>query len=170
MQVFHKDAINPFISGWVNVESRLETDKNDIITVKGNISGIDSTITTIEGEITAIQGEVGANTAVIADITPIVAADTVAVAGLVPLVAGHTIGITSLVIDNGNSLKKANIDAGDIGLFQTVGGAFLNIVFNTDHFKDKAILATNREFSLTDIYANLPTTKNNNITWYDQKQ
>jgi hypothetical protein len=94
-----------------------------------------------------------------------VAADTVAIAGLVPLVAGHTIAITSLIIDNGNSLKNANIDAGDIGLFQTVGGAFLNIVFDTDHFKDIALLATNREFNLSDEYANLPTTKNNKITW-----
>ncbi len=109
---------------------------------------MDSTITTIEGVIAAIQGEVGANTVAIADITPIVTADTIAIAGLVPLVAGHTIAITSFIIDNGNSLKKANIDAGDIGLFQTVGGAFLKIVFNTDHFKDKAISATNREFNL----------------------
>ncbi len=36
---------------------------------------------------------------------------------------------------------------------------------NTDHFKVKAILATNREFNLNDEYANLPTTKNNKITW-----
>ncbi len=148
LQVYHKDILNPLNNGWVNVESRLETDKNDIITIKGNILGIDSTLTTIEGEIGTIQGEVTTNTVAIADITPIVAADTIARAGLVPLAAGHTIAITALTIADGNSLKEANIDAGDIGLFQTVGGAFLNIVFNTNHFKDKAILATNREFNL----------------------
>jgi hypothetical protein len=73
-----------------------------------------------------MQGEVGANTVAIADISPIVAADTIAIAGLVPLVAGHTIAITSLIIDNGKGLKKANIDAGDIGLFQSRRGIFNN--------------------------------------------
>ncbi len=70
-----------------------------------------------------------------------------------------------MTVDVGNCLKKANIDAGDIGLYQTIGGAFLNIVYNTNHFKDVPVLATYREFNLKDEYANLPTTKNNKITW-----
>jgi len=53
LNVYHTDILNPFNNGWVNVDVRLETDKNDIITIKANISGIDSTITGIEGEIVA---------------------------------------------------------------------------------------------------------------------
>ena len=165
LQVYHKEILNPFNNGWVNVESRLETDKNDIITIKANISGIDSTISTIEGEIVALQGEVATNTADIIANNGITTANTAAIVANGLITTANTIAITGLVISDGNSLKKANIDAGDIGLFQTIGGAFLNIVFNQNHFKDVAILATNREFNLNDEYANLPTTKNNKITW-----
>ena len=165
LQVYHKDIINPFNDGWVNVESRLETDKNDIITIKANISGIDSTISTIEGEIAALQGEVTTNTADIIANNSVTAANTAAIVANGVITTANSLAITGLLISDGNSLKKANIDAGDIGLFQTIGGAFLNIVFNQNHFKDVAILATNREFNLNDVYANLPTTKNNKITW-----
>ena len=159
LQVYHEDILNPLTSnGWVNVESRLEQNKKTITSIEANLSGI-------EGEITTLQGEIATNTAAIADITPIVTAHTIAIGGLVPLVGGHTIAITGLVTDVGNCLKKVNIDAGDIGLYQTIGGAFLNIVYNTNHFKDVPVLATNREFNLKDEYANLPTTKNNKITW-----
>ena len=148
-----------------NNVDRLETDKNDIITIKANISGIDSTITGIEGEIVALQGEVATNTADIIANNTVTAANTGAIAANGIITGANTLAITGLTISDGNSLKKANIDAGDIGLFQTVGGAFLNIVFNTDHFKDVAIVATNRQFNLNDEYANLPATKNNKITW-----
>jgi hypothetical protein len=114
LQVYHKDILNPLTSNcWVNVESRLEQNKNSITSIEANLSGL-------EGEITALQGEVTTNTAAIADITPIVAADTIAIGGLTPLVGGHTIAIGSLIVDVGNCLKKANIDAGDIGLYQTI--------------------------------------------------
>jgi hypothetical protein len=159
LQVYHKDILNPLTSnGWVNVESRLEQHKNSITSIQANISGL-------EGEITGLQGEIATNTAAIADITPIVTANTVAIGGLTPLVGGHTIAIGSLIVDVGNCLKKANIDAGDIGLYQTIGGAFLNIVYNTNQFKVVPVLGTNRELNLKDEYANLPTTKNNKITW-----
>ena len=89
LQVYHKDIINPLNDGWVNVESRLEQNKNSITSIQANISGL-------EGEITGLQGEIATNTAAIADITPIVAADTIAIGGLTPLVGGHTIAIGSL--------------------------------------------------------------------------
>ena len=153
LNVYHTDILNPFNNGWVNVDDRLETDKNDIITIKANISGIDSTITGIEGEIVALQGEVGTNTADIIANNTVTAANTAAITANGIITGANSLAITGLIISDGNSLKKANIDAGDIGLFLTVGGAFLNIVFNTDHFKDVAIVATNRQFNLNDEYA-----------------
>ena len=80
-------------------------------------------------------------------------------------IADRQTAINAVNVELGNCLKKVNVDAGNIGLFQSVGGAFLNIVFNTTHFKDVSILATNRQFNLNDVYANLPSTKNNVITW-----
>ncbi len=154
LQVYHTDIINPLNDGWVNVDDLLEQNKNSITSIEANLSGL-------EGEITALQGEIATNTAAIAEIEPIVAAGTITVAGLVPLVGRHTIAISGLILDVGHCLKKANVDAGDIGLYQGIGGAFLNIVYNTDHFKDVPILATNRQFNLNDEYANLPTAKNN---------
>ena len=63
-------------------------------------------------------------------------------------------------------IKNDNTYSGDIGLFSAVGGSFLNIVFNASHFKDVAVVGlVNRQFNLNDTYANLPTTKNNVITW-----
>ena len=63
-------------------------------------------------------------------------------------------------------LKTTDTNSGDIGLYSGVGGTFLNIVFNSTHFKDVPVFGLiNRQFNLNDIYANLPSTKNNKINW-----
>jgi hypothetical protein len=147
------------------LQNNLNTVNNKLIVIDNSISSINSSITTLQNEVIAVQGETTANTAAIADISPIVAADTITLAGLVPVVGGHTLAIISLDGSIANCLKKENIDSGNIGLYQSLGGAFLNIVYNLNHFKDVPVIGTNREFNLNDTYANLPTTKNNKITW-----
>jgi hypothetical protein len=147
------------------LQNNLNTVNNKLIVIDNSISSIESSITTLQNEVIAVQGETTANTAAIADISPIVAADTITLAGLVPVVGGHTLAIISLDGSIANCLKKENIDSGNIGLYQSLGGAFLNIVYNLNHFKDVPVIGTNREFNLNDTYANLPTTKNNKITW-----
>ena len=153
----------------IGTSNNLQEEINEIHT---NINNIEQSISTMQGTISGIQdqvliieGQTTLNTEELATISPIVAADTITLAGVVPVVGAHTISIAGLVVDVGNCLKKANIDSGNIGLFQAVGGAFLNVVYNANHFKDVPILATNREFNLNDTYANLPTTKNNKIIW-----
>jgi hypothetical protein len=62
-------------------------------------------------------------------------------------------------------LKTTDIQSGDIGLYSAPGGSFWNIVFHATHFKDVAVLGVNRQLNLNDVYANLPTTKNDVISW-----
>jgi hypothetical protein len=124
--------------------------------MKANISGIDSTISTIEGEITALQGEVTANTADI-----ILANEAIIANGVIT--GANTIAITGNLIAIAGCLKNTQVQSGNIGLF--FNGSILSVVGNPNHFVDVSILATNREFNLAPKYANLPTTKNNNITW-----
>ena len=63
----------------------------------------------------------------------------------------------------GGCLKTTSVQVGNIGLFYA--GSVLSVVSNPEHFIDVSVLATNRQFNLAPIYANLPTTKNNKITW-----
>ena len=128
----------------------------DITFIKGDISGINSAISTIEGEITTLQGEITANTAdIITANTAIVANGVITTANTVAI-AGNTIAIASC-------LTNSMVQSGNIGLFYA--GTSLNVVYNSTHFYDAAVLGTNRELTLTSTYANLPTTKNNVITW-----
>jgi hypothetical protein len=63
-------------------------------------------------------------------------------------------------------IKQGDTLSGDVKLVQIVGGAYLNIEFNASHFKDIGVAGlVNRQFNLNDTYANLPTSKNNVITW-----
>ena len=145
--------------------AKIDEVNNKISGIEQSIAGIEQSISGLQDEIIVVQGETTTNTAAIADLSPIVAADTITLGGLVITVGGHVIAISGIIDDLGDCLKKENIDSGNIGLYQSIGGAFLNIVYNPDHFKDVSILGTNRQFNLNDVYANLPTTKNDVITW-----
>ena len=136
LQVYHKDIINPLNNGWVNVEGRLEQDKNDIITINGNISGIDSSITTIEGNIATIEGEIATlqaevttNTADIITANTVLATNT---AANVLVTTGNTIAIADHTISIGNCLTKSMVQSGDIGVYNA--GFLLNLIFNKLHY------------------------------------
>ena len=60
-----------------------------------------------------------------------------------PLIRMSLIWLQKLVI-----IQKLNVNAGNIGLFQALGGAYLKMVFNSTHFKDVSMIATNRAASL----------------------
>ena len=128
LQVYHKEILNPLNNGWVNVESRLETDKNDIITIKANISGIDSTVTTIEGEVVALQGEVATNTADIIANNGITTANTGAIVANGIITTANTVAIVNNTVSIGNCLTKSMVQSGDIGIYDA--GLLLNLIYN----------------------------------------
>ena len=176
LSVYHNDVIIPLNNGWVNVDGRLNQNTNDITTINTEITSIDTSITTINGtlttiggDITTLQASVTANTTDIATLNTGLAANVAATGvnsaaitanGLVT--AGNTTAIGTLQT---NSLNFGMIGSGDIGSYNGGLGNYLNLVFNTDHFVDVAVVGTNRQFNLSSSYANLPTTKNNKITW-----
>jgi hypothetical protein len=63
-------------------------------------------------------------------------------------------------------IKQGDTLSGDIKIISVLGNSYVNIEFNGTHFKDIGVAGLiNRQFNLNDTYANLPTSKNNVITW-----
>jgi len=61
-----------------------------------------------------------------------------------------------------NEVDKYESGSGDVGIFENVGGYFINIVLNQDHFIDEVVLGiNNRVFTLKEPYKSSPTTLQN---------
>ena len=156
LQVYHKDIIIPLNSGWVNVDNRLTQNTDNITTINSEIAGINDTLVTIGGKIVTVDGIVAQNTADLITANAAIAANGIITGTNTLAIAGQTIAIATC-------LKNSMLGSGDICLYDA--GNVLNLVFNNTHFYDKPVIGFNREFNLTSIYANLPTTKNDVITW-----
>ena len=161
---YTSNGLNDYVWNVNNtLKNRLTTDESNITTIQSDISGINSSISTIEGEITTLQGEVATNTTDIITANGLIAANSAAITANGIITTANTISIGTLNSEFGTCLTNSMVQSGDIGLFYA--GTSLNLVYNSTHFYDASVLGTNRQFTLTSTYANLPTTKNNVIIW-----
>ena len=144
---------NTFITNIQNTSNYIKK-IND--TLSANITTIEGDISTLDSAVSTLEGEVATNTADIITAKAGIIANSAAISANGVITTANTVAIASC-------LTNSMVQSGDIGLFY--GGLSLSVNYNPTHFYDAAVLGTNRQLTLTSSYANLPTTKNNKITW-----
>ena len=144
-----------FIGLW-NVTEELRTLIDDSIIIKNDTSGINTTIGTIQTEISTWQGQITLHDG------RLVVLETVLSGVTAVQLASLFSDVVTLLGAMVNKVDKSNFGSGDVGIFEAVGGYFINIVSNEDHFLAEVVLGTNnRVFTLKEPYKSLPTTLQN---------
>ena len=120
----------------------------------GSISSINSTIGTLQGQIGALDTLTIAHSEQIS----ILQATDIALSGSV---AGLT--ATTVLLAN-DKVNKTPFDG--ISVIYRDDADNIQLKYNTTHFKESSLVSGNtREFKLNDLYANLPTSKQDNLTF-----